>query len=64
MKTSVLVTGLLCLGGMLGAWQDPETKKKASRDKVDLVGPWIYDDVSAAFAQAKKTGKPMLVVFR
>ncbi|MBI2949615.1 MAG: hypothetical protein HYY23_18420 [Verrucomicrobia bacterium] len=25
---------------------------------------WIYNDVDAGFAEAKKTGKPLLVVFR
>ena len=30
----------------------------------DLVGTWIYDDVSAGYAEAKKTGKPLLVVIR
>ncbi len=26
--------------------------------------PWILDDVNAGFAAAKKTGKPLLIVFR
>ena len=30
----------------------------------NLVGPWIYDDVDAGFAEAKKTGKPLMVVLR
>ena len=25
---------------------------------------WIYDDLDLGFSQAKKTGKPVLVVFR
>ena len=25
---------------------------------------WIYDDLDLGFAQAKKTGKPLLLVFR
>lgn len=29
-----------------------------------LVGTWIYDDLPAAFAQAQKTGRPLLAVFR
>src|ERR1041384_2714826 len=32
MRTFAIATGLLCLSTVLGAWQDPETKKKASRD--------------------------------
>ena len=27
-------------------------------------GPWVYNDLPAGYAQAKKTGKPLLVVFR
>jgi hypothetical protein len=30
----------------------------------DLPATWIYDDLNAGFAEAKKSGKPMLVVFR
>jgi hypothetical protein len=40
-----------------------ETLKTALKD-VDVPASWIYDDINAGFAQAKKTGKPMLVVFR
>jgi len=31
---------------------------------LDLGGKWIYDDLPAGFAQARKANKPMLVVFR
>jgi hypothetical protein len=31
---------------------------------LDATGPWIYDDLKAGFSEAKKTGKPLLVVFR
>jgi hypothetical protein len=30
----------------------------------DLVGTWVYDDLEAGCSEAKKSGKPMLVVFR
>ena len=40
-----------------------ESLKAALKD-TDLPATWIYDDVSAGFAEAKKSGKPMLVVFR
>ena len=29
-----------------------------------LVGSWVYDDLDAGVAEAKKSGKPLLVVFR
>jgi serine protease Do len=31
---------------------------------LDVKGAWIYNDMKAGFAQAKQSGRPMLVVFR
>ncbi len=31
---------------------------------VELGQSWVYDDVDAAFARAKATGKPVLALFR
>lgn len=45
-----------------GSWQDREDRFK--RDQERLVGPWIYDDLDAGFAEARKFGKPVLLVFR
>jgi serine protease Do len=30
----------------------------------EVKGPWIYNDLKAGFAEATRTGKPLLVVFR
>lgn len=47
---------LLCL-------QDPKAKlKQALKD--DCSPTWIYDDLAFGFAEAKKSGRPLLVVFR
>jgi len=27
-------------------------------------GDWIYDDLAKGFAEAKRTGRPLMVVFR
>lgn len=45
--------------------QEPskDALRKALKD-FDLPGNWIYDDVGAGFAEAQRTGKPLLVVFR
>jgi hypothetical protein len=43
--------------------QDKEALKASMKD-VDVPASWIYDDVDAGFAEAKKTGKPLLVAFR
>jgi hypothetical protein len=41
--------------------QDDLRKKLGDND---LSGEWVYDDINAGFGLARKTGKPMLVVFR
>ena len=43
--------------------QDKDVLRRELRD-TDLVGPWIYDDLEAGYAEARKSGKPLLVVFR
>jgi len=45
------------LAGMSG-----EQKREALKDP-KLVG-WFYEDLPGAIAEAKKTGKPLMVVFR
>lgn len=42
---------------------DKDKLREALDDKM-LVGPWIYDDLDAGYAEAKRTGKPLLVVLR
>ena len=49
----------------LAALQDDP--KKPLRDALGdraLVGTWIYDDVEAGYAEASRTGKPLMVVIR
>lgn len=44
--------------------QDRETKVRRDRKAVEESGFWIYNDLSQGFAEAKKTGKPLLVALR
>jgi hypothetical protein len=44
--------------------QDRDTKVRTDRAEVQDTGLWIYNDLSQGIAQARKTGKPLLVVFR
>jgi len=48
------------------AAQQPTREQKVLRDreKVEAQGFWIYNDLQAGLAQAKQTGKPLLVVLR
>lgn len=41
-----------------------EEKVRADKAKVEAAGFWIYNDLPKAFAEAKKSGKPMVVVLR
>ena len=44
--------------------QTREQKVRDDRKKVEAEGFWIYNDLAKGFAEAKKTGKPLLVVLR
>lgn len=46
------------------AAQTREEKVRNDRKKVEAEGLWIYNDLPRAFAEGKKTGKPLLVVLR
>ena len=41
-----------------------EQKVREDREKVEAEGFWIYNDLPKAFAEARQTGKPILVVLR
>jgi len=43
--------------------QDKEKLKAALKD-TEVRGDWVYDDLAAGLAQAKKSGKPAFVVLR
>ncbi|MBV8879655.1 MAG: PDZ domain-containing protein [Planctomycetaceae bacterium] len=43
--------------------QDKDKLREALKD-TELKGTWIYDDLDAGIAEARKSGKPMLVVLR
>ncbi len=48
---------------LLAFAQEPGPLQKSLVD-LEPKGPWIYGDLAAGFAEAKKTKKPLLVVFR
>ena len=52
---------IACL--LLALPQDREALKTSMKD-VDIPASWIYDDVDAGFAEARRSGKPLLVAFR
>ncbi len=44
--------------------QTREQKVREDREKVEKIGYWIYNDLDKGFAEAKQTGKPLLVILR
>jgi len=52
---------LLSVGALA---QDRETKVRGDKTKVEGAGFWIYNDLPKGIAEGRKTGKPLLVVFR
>jgi type II secretory pathway component PulC len=53
----------LLLAGTASA-QTREEKVRNDKKKVEAAGFWIYNDLPKGFEEAKKTGKPMVVVLR
>ena len=66
MRTLVLVSAFAASFGLTAplAAQDRETKVRNDRKNVEEAGRWIYNDLPKGIAEAKKTGKPLLVIFR
>lgn len=65
-KLVFLTAGLLftaSMGSASGA-EDRRARVLNDRDEVQSLGHWIYNDLPKGFAEAAKTGKPMLVVIR
>jgi hypothetical protein len=61
-RVAIPLLGILV--GQLCFAQTREEKVRADRKKVEAQGFWIYNNLDAAFATAKETGKPLLVVLR
>ena len=65
MKFRVLgiTLGILLLGASLCFGHGDE---EVAEDQVAVksTGYWIYNDIDKGFAEAEKTGQPLLIVFR
>src|SRR5262245_39886671 len=57
-----LAAGAVLVGS--AAAQTREQKVLGDRQKIEAEGFWIYNDLARGFAEAKITGKPLLVVLR
>lgn len=61
-KAILLAAGLALLPGAACA-NDADILKKALKDN-DVHPSWVYNDLAAGLARAKKDNKPLLVLFR
>ena len=62
----LLLAMLPALMSMFLYAQNPQSDSDATRQrwKDQLSGDWVFEDLDAAFKEAKKTGKPLMIVFR
>ena len=64
-KPSIIFAGLLFLGvASLNAAEDRKERVLNDRKQVEDSGNWIYNDLPKGFAEAARTGKPLMVVIR
>ena len=58
-------SGLLVLiSAAVNAAEDRRERVLNDRKEVEAAGRWIYNDLPKGFAEASRTGKPLLVVLR
>src|SRR5262245_39720128 len=50
--------------GGIASGQTREQKVRGDKAKVEADGFWIYNDLAKGYAEAKKTGMPLVVVLR
>lgn len=68
-----IACGIVC--GMLACWmlagaasravgQDRETKVRNDRNQLAEDESWLYNDLETGFAEARRSGRPLLIVLR
>ena len=64
-KPSIVLAGLLFLDVVsLTAAEDRKERVLNDRKEVEASGNWIYNDLPKGFAEAARTGKPLMIVIR
>ena len=60
-----LLAGLLLWGvGPLFAQGERDNKVLNDRREIEAAGLWIYNDLARGMKEARRAGKPLLIVFR
>jgi len=61
----ILLTGLLLASaGATNAAENRLERVQKDRTEVTAGGLWVYNDLDQGFAEARRTGKPLAIVFR
>jgi len=60
--TALLLSGVASLAAEKKMTRDQMVRK--DRTDVQAMEEWIYNDLEQARAEARRTGKPMMIVFR
>jgi hypothetical protein len=55
---------IMAVAALAAFQQGPKEQLRTTLKDTEVQGNWIYDDLDAGFAEARKTGKPLLVAFR
>lgn len=63
-RSGIVLSLVTCIAAFSVVAQDRDTKVRTDRSRVEGSGFWIYNDLPAGVELAKKTGNPLLVVFR
>jgi hypothetical protein len=58
-----ITTCAILLAAAVALADDKEALRAALKD-TEPTGDWIYDDLARGLAEAKRTGKPLMAVFR
>ena len=61
---AILVGLLVVMTSAIQAQNKRDTKVKEDRRNVSELRDWIYNDLPAGIREAKRNGRPLLVVFR
>ena len=64
LRLNTILIGLLVLTATVQAQNKRDAKVKEDRQSVSQRRDWIYNDLAAGFREAKRTGRPLMVVFR
>lgn len=59
-----VLLALTVLVALQSSPKEDKDKLRAAMGDTTLVGPWYYEDLDGGLAEAKRTGKPLLVVLR